>query len=151
MNATTNTDNNTDHNEYANQAIYNTIFSPPNDQFSQSLSSDHGTQKSWILLHSQKSSNSWTKQDLNSQKRVSRAPRPTHIHKVSTMSMVWSISTGQLGLAAWLCSLPAPAHPLVSWTWETGRSPWFPIKNWKHQCYQHSTKSKTQQLQRGKL
>jgi len=26
------------------------------------------------------------------------------------MSMVWNISTGQLGLAAWLCSLPAPAH-----------------------------------------
>jgi len=25
-------------------------------------------------------------------------------------SMVWNISTRQLGLAAWLCSLPAPAH-----------------------------------------
>jgi len=33
--------------------------------------------------------------------------------------MVWNISTGQLGLSAWLCSLPAPAHLLVSQTWET--------------------------------
>jgi len=24
--------------------------------------------------------------------------------------MVWNISPGQLGLAGWLCSLPAPAH-----------------------------------------
>ena len=36
-------------------------------------------------------------------------------------------------------------HPLISWTWETGRSPWFHSNNWKHQYYQHSsrTKSKT--------
>jgi len=34
-------------------------------------------------------------------------------------SMVWSISTGQLGLAAWLCCLSAPAHLLVSQTRET--------------------------------
>jgi len=26
-------------------------------------------------------------------------------------STVWNISIGQLGLAAWLRSLPAPAHP----------------------------------------
>jgi len=69
------------------------------------------------------------------------------------MSMVWNISIGQLGLAAWLCSLPAPAHLLSSWIWGTGKSPWFHSSNWKHQCYQHSssTKSKTQQLLRGKL
>jgi len=40
------------------------------------------------------------------------------------ISMVWNISIGQLGLAAWLCSLPAPAHRLISWTWETEKSPW---------------------------
>jgi len=47
------------------------------------------------------------------------APWPTPIHNLSMMSMVWNLSTGQLGLAAWLRSLPAPAHLLVSWTWET--------------------------------
>jgi len=69
------------------------------------------------------------------------------------MSMVWSISISQLGLAAWLCSLPAPAHLPVSWIRETAKSPWFHSSNWKHQCYQHSScpKSKTQQLLRGKL
>ena len=36
------------------------------------------------------------------------------IHKLSMTFMVWHISTGQLGLAAWLCSLPAPAHLLIS-------------------------------------
>jgi len=39
--------------------------------------------------------------------------------------MVWNISIAQLGLAAWLCSLQAPAHLLSSWAWETGKSPWF--------------------------
>jgi len=37
--------------------------------------------------------------------------------------------------------------PALSWIWETGKkSPWFHSNNWKHQCYQHSsrTKSKTQ-------
>jgi len=36
--------------------------------------------------------------------------------------MLWNISAGQPGLAAWLCSLPAPAR------WLTGKlekSPWF--------------------------
>jgi len=42
------------------------------------------------------------------------APWPNPIHNLSMMSMVWNISTGQLGLAAWLCSLPAPAHLLIS-------------------------------------
>ena len=69
------------------------------------------------------------------------------------MRMVWNISTGQLGLAAWLHSLPGPAHMLISWIYETGKSPWFLSNNWKHQCYPHSsgTKSKKQQLQGGKL
>jgi len=48
------------------------------------------------------------------------APWPTLIYKLRMTSMVWSISMGQLGLAAWLCSLPAPAHLLISWVWETG-------------------------------
>jgi len=40
------------------------------------------------------------------------APWLTPSHKQSTTSVVWNISIGQLGLAAWLCSLPAPAHLL---------------------------------------
>jgi len=32
----------------------------------------------------------------------------------SMLSMVWNISVGWLRLAAWLCSLPASAHLLVS-------------------------------------
>jgi len=42
------------------------------------------------------------------------APLSTPIHKLSTTSMVWNIPIGQLGRAAWLCSLPAPAHLLSS-------------------------------------
>ena len=59
--------------------------------------------------------------------------------------------------AAWAGCLavlpPAPARLLISQTRETGKSPWFLSNNWKHQCYQHSslTKSKTQQLLRIKL
>jgi len=41
-------------------------------------------------------------------------PQPTPIHKLSMTSMVWYISISQLGPAAWLCSLPAPAHLLIS-------------------------------------
>ena len=70
---------------------------------------------------------------------------PMPIYKLNMMSMVWNISIGQLGLAAWLCSLPALVHLLVSWRWATGGSPWFLSNNWKHRCYQHSShiKSKT--------
>jgi len=39
---------------------------------------------------------------------------PMPIYKLNMMSMVWNISIGQLGLAAWLCSLPALVHLLVS-------------------------------------
>ena len=55
-------------------------------------------------------------------------------------------------LAVWPCSLPAPTHLLVSWVWETGKSPRFHSNSWKHQCYQHSscTKYETQQLLGGK-
>jgi len=42
------------------------------------------------------------------------APRPTLIHKLSIPSVVWNISIGQLGLAAWLYSLQAPAHLMFS-------------------------------------
>jgi len=43
--------------------------------------------------------------------------------------MVWNIAVGQLGLAAWLCSLPAFVYRLISQTWETGKSPWFLSNN----------------------
>jgi len=66
--------------------------------------------------------------------------------------MVWNISISQLGLAAWLCFLSAPAHLLISWIFETWKGPWF-LSNWKHQCYQPSshTTPKAQQLLGGKL
>jgi len=38
----------------------------------------------------------------------------TLLYKFSMMSMVWNISFVQLGLSAWLCSLPAPAYLLIS-------------------------------------
>ena len=47
------------------------------------------------------------------------APQPAPVYMLSMTSVVRSISTGQPGLAAWLCSLPAPAHLLFSQTWET--------------------------------
>jgi len=40
--------------------------------------------------------------------------RPTASYKWSMTSVVWNISTGQVGLAAWLCSLPALVHLLIS-------------------------------------
>jgi len=36
------------------------------------------------------------------------APWPTPIHKPRMTSLVWNISIGQLGVAAWLCSLELP-------------------------------------------
>jgi len=99
---------------------------------SQSPSSDHGThglpevpefhwthefwQTPWPLgkrLNSQKILNSLKKRVKISWKRV---PFPDQL---SLTSVVWKISTGQPGLSAWLCSLSAPPHLLVSETWET--------------------------------
>ena len=106
-------------------------------------------------MNSQESSNSETREDSNSQKReeLIPAPQPIPIHKLSTTSMVRDISTGQPGLPAWLCSVPAPAHLLISWTWETEKSPWFHSNAWKLPCYQHfpHTKPRPWQLLRGKL
>ena len=142
------------------------FFSPLNNRLrSQSLSSSVRTQNLWISLISQILWNSQKKDCTGKvwsprQERIwihgkenIPAPWPTPIYKLSMMSMVGNISIGQLGLAAWLCSLPAPAHLLLSWTGETGKSPWFHSNNWKYQCYQCSsrTKSNTQQLLRGKL
>jgi len=50
--------------------------------------------------------------------REASCPRPTPIHKLSLMPMVWNIAIGQPGLAAWLYSLPAPAR-------------WLNVRNWK--------------------
>jgi len=61
--------------------------------------------------------------ELMEKRRADSCPRPTPIYKQSMTSMVCNISTGHLGLAAWLCSLPAPEHLLISQTWETEKSP----------------------------
>jgi len=42
---------------------------------------------------------------MEKRKRAILPSPPTLIYKLSRTSMVWNISTGQLGLAAWLCSL----------------------------------------------
>jgi len=47
-------------------------------------------------------------------KRSTPAPWPTPFYKLGRRSQVWNICTGQLGVAAWLCSLPSPAHLLIS-------------------------------------
>jgi len=49
--------------------------------------------------------------------------RPTPIYKLTMTSMVWNISIGQHGLDVRLCSVPAPAHLLTSWIWETEKKP----------------------------
>ena len=84
--------------------------------------------------NSRKSLNSQKREDWTPVKEEVPASQPTPNHKLSMMSMVWNISTGQLGLAAWLCSLPAPAPLLIIWMWETGKSPWFLSNNQDHQC-----------------
>ena len=53
------------------------------------------------------------------------APQLSSIYKLSMTSVAWNISIGQIGLSVWLRSLPAPAHLLISWIWETEESPWF--------------------------
>ena len=50
----------------------------------------------------------------NEKHREPPAPQPTPIPKLSMMPRVWNISVGQRGLAAWLRSLPAPAHLPIS-------------------------------------
>ena len=71
----------------------------------------------------------------NKKAKQNPVSRSTPIHKLKVIyGIVWSISIGQLGLAGWLCPLSAPAHQLISWTWETGKSPWVHCNNWKHQC-----------------
>jgi len=71
------------------------------------------------------------------------ASPPTPIYKPSMTSKGWNIFTGQLGVAVWLYSLPAPAHLLLA---EHGK-----LKTSVY--YQHSshTKYKTQQLPGGKV
>jgi len=54
-------------------------------------------------------------------KRRIPAARPAPIYRLSMMSMARSISIGQLGCLSGC----APAHLLISWTWQTGERPWF--------------------------
>jgi len=70
-----------------------------------------------------------THRKVRSSRKEVPAPWPTPFYTVSTTSMAWIISTAQLGLAAWLCSFPVPAHLLISWTWVTGKTPWFLSNN----------------------
>ena len=97
------------------------------------------------------------REDSNSRKReelIASCPTPAKPHAYTehdTYGMEYFHWPDWL--SAWLCSLPAPAHLLISWVWEMGKSLWFHSNRWKHQCYQHSscTKSKTEQLLRRQL
>jgi len=98
------------------------FFSPHNDQLrSQSPSSNHGLcgTPGFCQIHGKR---------LNSRKTVP-APQPTPTYELSMMSTAWNTSTGQLGLAAWLCSLPALTHLLISQTREMEKRPRFLSNN----------------------
>jgi len=74
---------------------------------------------------------------------------PTSVYILSMTSMVWNISLGQLGLAAWLCCLPALVHLIISPTQETEKRSLISLQQLKSSVYyQHSShnKFKTQQL-----
>jgi len=114
--------------------LYTTQFSHhPKLIRRQFVSSNCGNCNMWIFQilqksrkrpNSQKSLNTQTREDANSEKRellkkkgflpLSEPP----FYKLSMTSMVWNISTGQLRLAVWPCSLPAPAHLLISRIWD---------------------------------
>jgi len=62
-------------------------------------------------------------------RRADSCPPASPRSYTELMSVLWGISMGQLGPAARLCSLPAPAHPLISPMWEAGESPGFLSNN----------------------
>jgi len=57
--------------------------------------------------------NFWTRNNSEKREKQIPAPWPIPIHNLSLMPKVWNVAIGQPGLAAWLYSLPAPAHLLV--------------------------------------
>jgi len=109
------------------------FFSPPDDR----LHSRYLRSNRWTCRFPGLMEIGWTHREVQTcgkqrthgkQKRVP-APWPTPIYMLSMTSMVWNISFGQLGLDAWLCSLPALVHLLISWTWATETSAWFLSNN----------------------
>jgi len=107
----------TNNDKSAKQTIHNTIFfSLPDDPLpSQCPSSDRRMWNSWILQilwNSQKKSKLMEKFELP--KREDPCPLANPIYKLRMTSVVWNISIGQPGLPVWLCSLPSPAHLLIS-------------------------------------
>ena len=143
-----------------NNAIHNTVFLTTNNQLhSQSPSSDCGTREfprtqefcqmcKFHRIRQTRGKRMNSRKVWTPRKERFPAPSPAPIYKLSMTSGLCSISIGQLALAVWLCSLPAPAQLLIGWIWETEKSPWFLSNNWKNHGYQHSsrTKFKTQQL-----
>jgi len=112
------------------------IVQPVPKQWSQNL---QNSWDSWIL---QILLNSWISQNLPNLRKNTKlmekfelmekgsCPWPTPIYKLRMASMVWNIYNGHLGLAAWLCSLQALVHLLISQTQQTGKCPHFHSKNW---------------------
>jgi len=104
------------------------------------------------LQNSWKSWSSWTKEDSNSWKQESAESflPPGQPHSGAERD---AHGVEYFHWAAWLAGCAPSRLLLLSWIWETGKSPWFHSNNWKHQCYQHSspTESKTQQLLWGKV
>jgi len=58
------------------------------------------------------------KEKLNSQKRFPSPGQPRSQAERAAHGTEYSHRPAWL--SAWLCSLPAPAHLLTSWAWETG-------------------------------
>jgi len=68
--------NNNDNNKYVIQTIYDTVFLPPDDQFTVSPQAVLGEQNSHKRPNSQESLNSWTRVDSNLEKQEGKIPAP---------------------------------------------------------------------------
>ena len=115
-----------DNNEYAKQTIYNTIFSQPSDWFEvrpqAAITELRNHEFHYISKKAQTPSQGSIQAHRNERERYLPAPQWLAIHELSSPCMLWNTSIGWFALASWLCSLPAPAHLLISWTWETEES-----------------------------
>ena len=141
------------------QTIYIQIqyFSSPDDRFTVSpwaVIAETQNQEFWEI-----SEKVWTSRQErirthgNDKTRQLPGPWPAPVYKLSMTSMVWNISFGQPGCLPGRA--PSQLRHTCSFAEHGGlkNSPWFLSNNWKRQCHQHSshTKSKTQQLLGGKL
>ena len=112
------------------------FFSPPDNRFTDWRKFQLAAKKGFNLL-----------ENRNAKKNFLSPNQPPF------MNWAWHLWYGVFPLDSLAMLSPGPACLLISWLWETGKSPWYHSSNWKHQGYQYSsqTKSKTQQLLGGTL